>query len=77
MTDWAPPNAAQAEMVATVRKRVAEGIDPLYVGDLVREAIEQNELYIFTDTEFEPIFDMRIAEIKRGFERIRARTPRH
>lgn len=77
MTDWKAPNAAEAAMIATVRERIAGGIDPLYVGELVREAIEGNELYIFTDTEFEPIFDMRIAEIKRGFDRIRARTPRH
>jgi NAD(P)-dependent dehydrogenase (short-subunit alcohol dehydrogenase family) len=77
MTDWTPPNAAQAEVIATVRKRVSEGIDPLYVGDLVREAIEIDELYIFTDTEFEPVFDMRVAGIKSGFERIRGRKPRH
>jgi NAD(P)-dependent dehydrogenase (short-subunit alcohol dehydrogenase family) len=77
MTDWTPPSAAQAEMVATVRKRISEGIDPLYVGELVREAIELDELYIFTDTEFEPIFDMRIAAIKSGFDRIRGRKPRH
>ena len=30
------------------------GIDPLYVGELVREAIENDWPYIFTDTEFEP-----------------------
>jgi NAD(P)-dependent dehydrogenase (short-subunit alcohol dehydrogenase family) len=77
MTDWTPPDAARAEMIATVRKRILDGIDPLYVGELVREAIEGNELYIFTDTEFEPIFDMRIAEIKRGFDRIRSRKPKH
>jgi NAD(P)-dependent dehydrogenase (short-subunit alcohol dehydrogenase family) len=76
-TDWTPPDPARAEMIGTIRKRIAEGIDPLYVGELVREAIELNELYIFTDTEFEPIFDMRIAEIKRGFDRIRDRKPRH
>jgi NAD(P)-dependent dehydrogenase (short-subunit alcohol dehydrogenase family) len=68
------PMAAFAEMV---RKRIAEGIDPLYVGELVREAIEANELYIFTDNEFEPLFDARIADIKKGFDRIRKRTPRH
>ena len=77
MTDWVPPDAARAEMMATVRKRIDEGIDPLYVGELVREAIELDELYIFTDTEFEPVFDMRVAGIKSGFDRIRARKPKH
>jgi hypothetical protein len=47
------------------------------VGELVREAIERNELYIFTDTEFEPLFDARVAAIKKGFDRIRSRKPRH
>ncbi len=76
LTEISPTDPA-AQMVAMVRKRIEEGIDPLYVGELVREAIERNELYIFTDTEFEPMFDMRIAEIKKGFDRIRARKPRH
>jgi NAD(P)-dependent dehydrogenase (short-subunit alcohol dehydrogenase family) len=75
-TDWTPPDPARAEMLGTIRRRIAEGIDPLYVGELVREAIEANELYIFTDTEFEPIFDMRIGEIKKGFDRIRNRVPK-
>lgn len=72
-----PESDPMAQFAAMVRKRIEEGIDPLYVGELVREAIEANELYIFTDTEFEPMFDMRIAEIKKGFDRIRARKPRH
>jgi NADP-dependent 3-hydroxy acid dehydrogenase YdfG len=32
---------------------------------------------LFTDTEFEPLFDARVAEIKKGFDRIRSRKPRH
>jgi len=72
-----PPSDPAAPLVAMATKRIAEGLDPLYVGELVREAIEANELYIFTDTEFEPMFDARIAEIKKGFDRIRTRKPRH
>lgn len=71
------PDEPMAQFVTMMKKRIEEGIDPLYVGELVREAIEQNELYIFTDTEFEPMFDARIAEIKKGFDRIRTRKPRH
>jgi NAD(P)-dependent dehydrogenase (short-subunit alcohol dehydrogenase family) len=68
---------AVAQMVSMVAQRIAVGIDPVYVGELVREAIEANELYIFTDTEFEPMVDARFAAIKKGFDRIRSRKPRH
>jgi NAD(P)-dependent dehydrogenase (short-subunit alcohol dehydrogenase family) len=72
----AAPQGPAAVFFDMVRQRVAAGIDPLYVGELVREAIEQDWPYIFTDTEFEPIFDARVAAIKAGFDRIRDRTPR-
>ena len=36
-----------------IRQRIAGGIDPLYVGELVREGIEKDWAHIFTDTEFE------------------------
>jgi NAD(P)-dependent dehydrogenase (short-subunit alcohol dehydrogenase family) len=62
--------------VALVRERVATGIDPLYVGELVREGIENDWPYIFTDTEFEPAIAERFATIKQGFDRIRGRQPR-
>jgi NAD(P)-dependent dehydrogenase (short-subunit alcohol dehydrogenase family) len=57
-----------------IRTRIA-GIDPAYVGDLVREAIEGDWPYIFTDNEFEPYLDGRFAAIKASFDRIRGRTP--
>jgi NAD(P)-dependent dehydrogenase (short-subunit alcohol dehydrogenase family) len=56
-------------------ERINTGIDPLYVGDLVREGIENDWPYIFTDAEFEPIIEARFANIKAGFDRIRDRTP--
>ena len=59
-----------------VHPRVDGGIDPLYVGDLVREGIENDWPYIFTDTEFEPLIAARFANIKQGFDRIRGREPR-
>jgi NAD(P)-dependent dehydrogenase (short-subunit alcohol dehydrogenase family) len=60
-----------------IRDRVDAGIDPLYVGDLVREGIENDWAYIFTDNEFEPYIDARFANIKAGFDRIRGRQPKH
>lgn len=64
------PLARQRDRLAEM---VAGGVDPAYVGELVREAIEGDWPYIFTDTEYEPFLEYRFAEIRRGFERIRAR----
>jgi hypothetical protein len=60
-----------------VRQRVDGGIDPLYVGELVREGIEGDWPYIFTDNEFEPFIEARFAGIKAGFDRVRGRVPPH
>ena len=69
----AEPNDFQKMAAAAI----TNGIDPLYVGELVREAIEGDWPYIFTDTQFEPGVDARFAVIKAGFDAIRGRTPRH
>jgi len=42
----------------------------------VREGIENDWPYIFTDTEFEPIVEMRFARIREGLNRIRERIPK-
>jgi NAD(P)-dependent dehydrogenase (short-subunit alcohol dehydrogenase family) len=70
-----PATGPIAERVKAMRDRVAQGIDPLYVGELVREGIENDWPYIFTDTEFEPAIAARFAGLKAGFDRIRDRTP--
>jgi len=72
-----PAEGPFADMIRMVQTRVAGGIDPLYVGELVREGIENDWPYIFTDTEFEPAIEARFQGIKAGFDRIRGRTPRH
>jgi NAD(P)-dependent dehydrogenase (short-subunit alcohol dehydrogenase family) len=72
-----PAEGPRAELVKAFQERINNGIDPLYVGELVREGIENDWPYIFTDTEFEPIIDNRFAAIKQGFDRIRGREPRH
>ncbi len=71
-----PGDAPTVEIIKMVRDRVAHGIDPLYVGELVREGIENDWPYIFTDTEFEPAIEARFSAIKQGFDRIRTRKPR-
>jgi NAD(P)-dependent dehydrogenase (short-subunit alcohol dehydrogenase family) len=71
-----PLTGAIAERVKFMRDRVDQGIDPLYVGELVREAIENDWPYIFTDNEFEPYIDARFAAIKEGFNKIRGRVPK-
>ena len=72
----APATGPIAERVKFIRDRVAQGIDPLYVGELVREGIDPDWPYIFTDNELEPFIDARFAAIKEGFNRIRGRIPR-
>ncbi len=67
---------ARRERMKQMVERVSGGIDPLYVGELVREGIENDWPYIFTDCEFEPMIEARFAEIKRGFDRIRDREAR-
>src|SRR5882672_5754794 len=59
-----------------VRARVSLGIDPIYVGELVREGVEKDWPYIFTDLEFEPMIEARFAAIKQGFDHIRGRNPK-
>lgn len=61
--------------IQQMRERIAGGVDPTYVGELVREGIENDWPYIFTDAEFEPYVEARFAGIKAGFDRIRDRTP--
>jgi NAD(P)-dependent dehydrogenase (short-subunit alcohol dehydrogenase family) len=72
----APTSGLSAEFVAMVRERVSQGIDPLYVGELVREGIENDWPYIFTDLEFESFVEARFAGIKQAFDNIRGREPR-
>jgi len=76
-----PPAEALAamrssDMFKTAQERILQGIDPLYVGELAREGIENDWPYIFTDLEFEPMVEMRFAAIREGFDRIRGRVPR-
>jgi NAD(P)-dependent dehydrogenase (short-subunit alcohol dehydrogenase family) len=77
----APPQGSARPAIETwlgaIRERVAGGIDPLYVGELVREGIEGDWPYIFTDTEFEAAITARFDGVKAGFDRIRERTPQH
>jgi len=65
-----------SEGAKMIRERISSGIDPAYVGELVREGIENDWPYIFTDTEFEPWIEARFAAIKKGFDAIRGRDPR-
>ena len=65
-----------SEQFQFLSARIAAGIDPSYVGELVREGIENDWPYIFTDAEFEPFIEARFAAIKQGFDRIRGRAPR-
>jgi len=71
-----PAAAAANPMAALMAQAIQNGIDPLYVGELVVEAIEGDWPYIFTDTQFEAGVDLRFAAIKAGFDKVRGREPR-
>ena len=75
MDDRAALDPRSVAWLGMVRDRVSAGIDPAYVGELVREGIEEDWPYIFTDNEFEPAVEARFGAIKAGFERIRGRNP--
>ena len=71
------PTALQNEFAVMATQAIQNGIDPLYVGELVVEGIEGDWPYIFTDNNFEAGVDLRFAAIKAGFDKIRGRKPRH
>jgi NAD(P)-dependent dehydrogenase (short-subunit alcohol dehydrogenase family) len=71
-----PTSGPLAEQISMIRERVSQGIDPIYAGELVREGVEKDWPYIFTDLEFEPMVEARFAAIKQGFDNIRGRTPK-
>jgi NAD(P)-dependent dehydrogenase (short-subunit alcohol dehydrogenase family) len=71
-----PTSGPLAEQISMIRDRVAQGIDPIYAGELVREGVEKDWAYIFTDLEFEPMIEARFAAIKQGFDNIRGRNPK-
>jgi NADP-dependent 3-hydroxy acid dehydrogenase YdfG len=61
-----------AERQARLEAILAEALDPALVGDMVVHGIRENELYIFTHPEAQPITDTRAQEIAGAFERWRA-----
>jgi NAD(P)-dependent dehydrogenase (short-subunit alcohol dehydrogenase family) len=71
-----PTSGPLAEQINMVRERVPQGIDPIYAGELVREGVEKDWPYIFTDLEFEPMIEARFTAIKQGFDHIRGRNPK-
>ena len=72
-----PADEMAPELLKMASARVDTGVDPLYVGELVREAIQNDWPYIFTDTERETAVAARFAAIKQGFDQIRDRKPRY
>ena len=71
-----PTSGPRALQINMVRARISQGIEPNYVGELVREGVEKDLPYIFTDLEFEPMIEARFAAIKQGFDHIRGRNPK-
>jgi len=58
-----PTEGPVADFIKALQERTNNGIDPLYVGELVREGIENDWPYIFTDAEFEQIKARILSEL--------------
>jgi NAD(P)-dependent dehydrogenase (short-subunit alcohol dehydrogenase family) len=69
-----PLDPATEAGLAEFRRLLAAGADPDFVGELVREAIEGDWPYIFTDASFERAVEARFSRIREGFDRVRGRT---
>lgn len=67
--------ASELDLDSEWIRLTSEGLEPAYVGELVREGIEKDWAYIFTETDFEPYIAARFAAIRDGFDRIRGRAP--
>ena len=67
--------ADESEFAKLAREAIAHGIDPRYVGELVREGIDGDWPYILADTAFEPAVADRFAQITAAFDKIRDRAP--
>jgi NAD(P)-dependent dehydrogenase (short-subunit alcohol dehydrogenase family) len=70
-----PADGPVAEGVKGAISAMRNGVDPFYVGELVREAIENDWPYILIDADFESAIEERFSAIRQGFDRIRAREP--
>jgi NAD(P)-dependent dehydrogenase (short-subunit alcohol dehydrogenase family) len=57
-----------AELNPLIEKSIEDGIDPLYVGRLVRQAVIDDQLYIFTHPETREPVEARFASIRAGFD---------
>lgn len=58
-----------AERAEAAKQLVLGGIDPERVGARVLEAVQANELYIFTHPDMAPLFEERARKIMAAFER--------
>jgi NAD(P)-dependent dehydrogenase (short-subunit alcohol dehydrogenase family) len=68
--------APTPEQMGQLKAMLAGGADPMAVGELVREGIEGDWPYIFTDLQFEPAVDARFEAIRAGFDKVRGQAPR-
>ena len=53
-----------------VQAAIAQGMDPERVGRIVRQAVIDDDPYIFTHLEQREAFEARIAEINRCYDKV-------
>lgn len=61
--------AERKAILEQMRQSLEAGLAPQQVADDVFQAIRENKLYVFTDTEYLPMAQGRMANILQSFER--------
>lgn len=56
------------EINAMIEKLIEDGVDPLWVGRMVRQAVIDDELYIFTHPETREPVEARFDAVRAGFD---------
>jgi short-subunit dehydrogenase len=56
------------EINPMIAKAIEDGLDPLWVGRMVRQAVIDDELYIFTHPETREPVEARFGAIRAGFD---------
>jgi NAD(P)-dependent dehydrogenase (short-subunit alcohol dehydrogenase family) len=62
-------NVPDAERDTRMRELVSRALDPAVVGDMVLNAIQNDELYIFTHPELKAVVEERASQIAASFDR--------
>jgi NAD(P)-dependent dehydrogenase (short-subunit alcohol dehydrogenase family) len=67
-----PADEESRAFAEKMRNVVAQAVEPLYVGEIVIDAIEKNRRYVFVDCDHEEVLAERFSNIMGSFDDVRA-----